>query len=343
MAASLLLGALAPNVASLGLAVALYFPSSGLACGVAQVLLVQDENQRETNLTDWTLAGTLGDLATPGLFWLLAEGGFSWRWTFALVGVCVAGLAAAVPRTAARNPVYPESAPATEVALDPGAPGPDPSDENDDEPPMRDALRLVAGNRPLLWWLLATALCSLLDELFAAQLGIHLAQVLAPRDATTTVTQQLLAASIGGTLGLLVQRALLSRHRGTTILFHACVWTLIIATVWLFTLPHTVSLVCMALFGAAVATHYPLAQAQAYAALPGRPTVVAAASQAFSAVDLIYPLIVGMLSDHAAPVAGLVALLLQPAGILLVMAVTRRNERDPSTRSRHPNAAETPR
>lgn len=314
MASSLLLGAFAPSAEWLGLAVALYFPSSGLACGVAQILLMDGSDERSESLTDWTLAGTLGDLGTPVVLWLLDAAGFSWRWTFGLVGLGVLGFAALVPSL--------WSAPSTDG--DTGGSSDALGNEADDkEPSVREAFRLIRGNRTLLWWLGATALCSLLDELFASQIGIHLAHILGRAESTAAVTLQLVVLGIGGAAGLMFQRVLLRRYRGATILVFTCGGTLALYGVWLLALPGALSVALAALLGATIATHYPLAQARAYDALPGRANVVAAASQAFSGVDLLYPVMVGVLSDAYSPRMGLYALLAQPLGISVALAVTR--------------------
>lgn len=326
MGAALLLGAFAPSAEWLGVAVAIYFPSSGLACGVAQVMLMDGSADRAEHMTDWTLAGTLGDLGTPLLLWLLDAGGFSWRWTFAVVGLAVAAFAALVPNLDGISPGRAKAsnhdAPSDDDAPNDADPAAD--DDDADEPSLREALRLIRGNRPLLWWLLAAALCSLLDELFASQLGIYLAHNLGRNESTEAVTLQLIVLGLGGAVGLVVQRALLRRYAGPTILMYTCAGTLLLYGVWLFALPGAFSIVWAALLGAFIATHYPLAQARAYDALPGRANVVAAASQAFSGIDLLYPVMVGALSDHFSPLFGLCALLVQPLGILVALVATRR-------------------
>jgi MFS family permease len=338
MGASLVLGALAPNFETLGVCVAVFFPSSGVACGVAQVLLVEGAKQREVPLTDWALVGWLGDLVTPALFWLLVEAGLSWRWTFALVGLSVVLLVFGMPTTTprrreaeARNASEQTGADADHGPNDDEPDDDEPHDDephddesHDDEPPLREALRLISGHPTLLWWLFATALCALLDELFASQLGVHSSTQVGPEAVTPLVTSQLIAFSSGGTLGLTIQRWLLRRHLGAALLWRMCAVSLVVGAFWVITLPHAFSLVFALVLGAAVATQYPLVQAQAYAALPGRAGVVAAASQAFTGLELGYPLLVGLLSDTFSPLVGLCALFLQPLGIWTVVYVTRR-------------------
>jgi MFS family permease len=313
MGISLLLGALAPTPEVLGLSVALYFPSSGLACGVAQLLLLDGPDGNAESLTDWTLAGTLGDLGTPLLFWALDAAGFSWRATFALVGTALVLFGIVGPTRGAGLPAA--SLEAEDETTEPEV----------DEPSLIEAFRLVLGNRPLLWWLLATALCSLLDELFASQIGIHVAHGQDPRATTDLVTLHLVAMGIGGAVGLLVQRRLLASRSGKTLLWMSSAATLLVFGVWLAALPSTLSVLAAPLLGALIATHYPLTQAEAYDLMPGQAHIVAAASQAFSGIDLLYPVLVGVLSDALHPAVGLCALLLQPLGILTALTVTRKS------------------
>lgn len=349
MAAALLCGAFAPSAAALGLCVALYFPSSGLACGVAQASLMDATDERAQSLTDWTLAGTLGDLATPLVLGLLDHAGCSWRWTFGLVGLAVVGVALLVPRfdaedaaasrdhegTAACKDAAGREDAARQDANEEGAP----DNDADFEPPLREALRLIRGNRTLWWWLLASALCSLLDELFASQIGVHLASTMGEANATGPLTRQLVVLGVGGAAGLLVQRWALRRVAATRILTATCLATLVVYGAWLVALPDASSLFYTALLGACIATHYPLAQAQAYDALPGRAGVVAAASQAFTAIDLLYPVLVGYLSDTLSPAVGLCALLVQPLGLLGAAAYTRAARVKPSAA---PNSRRSP-
>lgn len=320
MAAALLLGAVAPSAEVLGVAVALYFPSSGVACGVAQIALMDGSDRRSESLTDWTLAGTLGDLGTPVLLWALDAAGFSWRWTFGVVGLLLLVLPLVVPRR------FGAELDATDATAETNeTDGANANDSDDVELSFRQALRLLTSNRTLLWWLLAAAACSLLDELFASQIGIHLAHTLGQAESTEPIALQLIAMGVGGAVGLVVQRALLRRYSGPTILAYTSVGTLVVFGVWLLTLPSPPSLMLALVLGATIATHYPLTQAQAYDALPGRANVVAAASQALTGIDLVYPVLVGALSDTFSPGVGVCALLVQPLSIVVTLAVTRRN------------------
>ena len=89
MALSLCLSALAWNPLTFGLAFALYSPASGIACGIAQAALMDlDPQHREQRMTDWAVAGTVGDLVTPIALWVVQALGFGWRAAFFL-GACV--------------------------------------------------------------------------------------------------------------------------------------------------------------------------------------------------------------------------------------------------------------
>jgi fucose permease len=72
------------------------------------------------------------------------------------------------------------------------------------------------------------------------------------------------------------------------------------------------------------AVHYPIAQAQAYRALPERSTLVAAAGQPFIVFDVALPLAIGLVSDAFGVLLAAALLLLQPFGLLLVCGLALR-------------------
>lgn len=108
------------------------------------------------------------------------------------------------------------------------------------------------------------------------------------------------------------------------LLVGSCVGSLVFYALWLSGEPAPESALWLFATGAFVAAHYPLAQAQAYRALPERSTLVAAAAQPFSALELLLPWAVGWCADRVGVLAGLSLLTMQPLGLLLVVIVTRR-------------------
>ena len=70
------------------IALAISYPASGCGVGLAQATLTDsDPTRREALMTRWVFMGTLGDLATPLLFGLLAWIGMGWREAFVVTGM----------------------------------------------------------------------------------------------------------------------------------------------------------------------------------------------------------------------------------------------------------------
>ena len=69
---------------------------------------------------------------------------------------------------------------------------------------------------------------------------------------------------------------------------------------------------------------YPLAAAQAYACRPNASGSVLAAGHLFTPLGLALPFAIGALADAAGTTAALAVLVVQPLGLLVLVAVTRR-------------------
>lgn len=290
MGVSLLGCALAPNLLWFGAAFALYSPASGIACSIAQAALMDaDPERREQRMTEWAVAGWIGDLGGPALLWLSDVAGFGYRGAFVAMGVLLAFAAWAF----SRRPFSAEG-----------------EDEDEDELPLRETLRLLARQRLLFLWLSAVALCSLLDEIVAALIGVRVAPL-----GTSSVATSLVAFTLGGIVGLLPMNALLRRMSGVRVLVLSCLGCAVVYVAWL-ALPLWTSVPLLFVLGALTAPHYPLTQAQAYQALPERSTLVAAAGQPFMLVDIVLPLVVGFVADQAGVLWALLLLVAQPLGIL---------------------------
>jgi fucose permease len=177
-----------------------------------------------------------------------------------------------------------------------------------------------------LLWLIGVALCSLLDEIVALLIGMRID---AAGGDTAVVARALFAFTAGGVAGLLLLDRLLKRLAALRLLALSCLGCALVTSALLC----TDSLVWVApllfLVGIFTAAHYPLAQAQAYAALPGRSTLVAAAGQPLLLLDLTFPLGIGWLADGFGLTLALSATLLQPLGLLLIVAVATRRPKGP--------------
>ncbi len=294
MAVSVLAAGLAPSLWVFALAFALFSPASGLACGLAQAALLDARpDEREEGMTDWALAGTFGDLAAPLVIAASTLSFGSFRAAWVLVGIALAVLAAFV----ARLPL-----------------GAAPFAERGEE---MASLRRALGDRPLVRWVLAAALCALLDETFTALAALFLSERFP--HVLLAVPVGLAACTLGGVLGLVLLRRLLTTRSPRVLLalssagsvaayvFWLASGSFVLATVWLFAI------------GVLVSFQYPLAQAQAYRAAGDRSGLVAALSPIGNALDLVSPLVVGLVADRLGLAVALACLLAQPVGLLFAL------------------------
>lgn len=291
------LASLAPVYWMLLVAVALYGPASGMGVSLAQATLVDlYPEQRERMLTRWTLLGALGDLATPALFALLSWVALGWRAAFAVCGLGALSLAIGL----LRHPF----------------PGQQPDADEAREPGLYEALRTAFGNRALLLWLLAAWLCSLLDEIVVAFGALYLREQFgADAVARSLVLMSLMA---GALLGLVLLDRGLSRYRPMVLLRLCSTGAGIAYLAWLFAPTLVASGVCFFMTGVFAAPLYPLAKAQAYRALPGQSGMVNAVGAAFIPLDLLAPLLLGLVADRFGLVMTLLLLSVQPLGLLWV-------------------------
>lgn len=309
MAGALLLCALAPDLFTFAIGFSLYAPSSGIACGIAQAALMDAApERREQSMTEWALAGWIGDLCGPLLLWTSAALGFGWRGAF----LCVVGALCLPVGYFWVNP----SAVAQPEAEE---------DDEDGEPRLLETLRLLLKQRTLFWWAFGVALCSLLDEVVAGLVGLRLHE---ETGSTQRVAEALLAFTLGGVAGLVLLKPLLARVDPIRLLRLSCWGCASAYGAWLVSDSVVWSTPLLFVAGVFVAAHYPIAQAQAYRALPERSTLVAAAGQPFMILDMALPLLVGWSADRYGIVVALGLLAIQPFGLLVVACVATRRRRD---------------
>jgi DHA1 family inner membrane transport protein len=311
MAASCALAALAPSLPVLVAALALLGPSTGLACGVAEAGLVEMEPGRaEQRLTRWTLLGVVGDVAAPAMLAAAVAVGSDWR------GALLA-VAAATTAVALLVPPLPR---ATAVAV-PGT----------EAPRVRAVLMDALRDRRLLAWIAGMFLCTLMDEIFVAFAALHIAERFsADPQARALVLGAFLA---GGTCGLLAQeRALASvaPRRLLAALAGACAAAYL---AWIAAPSLAISAVLAAVVGLTCAGQYPLAQAQAYRAVPGRGGVVNALSALLTPVEVALPIGLAAMAGQLGVTAVLLVLAVQPLGLLALALLAPR---DPDERRAPP-------
>lgn len=292
---------LAPHPLVFGLAMAALFVSNGLGVNLAQASLMDaDPERRELWMTRWVLMGTLGDLCAPLLLSALAWLALGWRSAMGVVALAVLLHAVWLAR---------RTFPAPQCA----------GDEHDDGGEALHglaALRAALGDRTLLVWVLAVAMCGSLDEVFVALASARLEQAYGADLATRGVV--IGVATAGGVLGLgVLDRALSRGVDPLRWLLGVSVASVLALLAWLQAPSVAWSAAGLFLLEALVAQLYPIAQAQAFRAHP-RAVVVEAVQSVFTPLDLLLPVLVGVIADQWGLVPALLVLGLQPVGIGLI-------------------------
>ncbi|MEM7245541.1 MAG: MFS transporter [Acidobacteriota bacterium] len=293
---SCFLAASAPSYWVLFVALLLFGPTSGCGVTLSQATLVDsDPANSERWLTRWVLAGSLGDLATPGLLAVVYAAGLGWRTAFA-----ACGLLACIQALTLWRQRFPD-----ETKND---------EEEDDDLPWRESLRLALTNRRLLLWSLGLVTCTLLDETLFVFATLRMSHDLGFSDGQVlTVVACFSTGAVATLVGyeLLPDRILPLRLLGITSLLSLG------AHVGFVLAESFVSCIAWALLsGIGIAMQYPLAKAQLYRCLPGRSGTAVAVAGLFAPLDLALPILVGMTADTWGLAPALFLLLAQPASLL---------------------------
>lgn len=301
MGAAALLASVATHVALVSVALTLAWIGSGSAVNLAQATLVDARpHERERVLTRWALLGEVGDLLAPALMAGVAVVGASWRTAFVIVGAVMVlwGLWLSRQPFDAIQPVEAEE------------------DDDAPEPTVLGALREALGRRRLMFWLGATALCDLLDEIVVVFAALYLRDELG---LGSVARSAIIAAAIAGAIvGVMITDRLLKTRPAIPLLLWSSVACVVSYVAWLAARDAWSSGLCFFFVGVFAAPMYPIASAQAYAALPGRSGTVNAAAHAFTPLVLAAPWLLGLVADRAGLLVALGLLLLQPAGMLVV-------------------------
>jgi MFS family permease len=294
--------ALAPSPAVLALALGFSFVASGVAVSLAQATLVdRTPDARGQTLARWTLISAIGDLAAPALLVGLALAGLGWRAAYAAVGVALL--------------VW-----LVMLRFDDDA-----RVEREHSPPLLAALREAVRDKTLVVWLFATTSCDLLDEILVVFASLHVRQDLG---ASVVWQSAIIAAfTIGELAGLVLLERLLRARPERTLLVVASIGCAITYVAWLFAPTVVLAFVLAIPAGVFIAPLYPLAAAQAYASRPDASGSVLAAGHLFTPIALALPWAIGVVADHAGLLVALGLLVVQPLGILVVVAGTRRRTR----------------
>lgn len=296
LGAGLVLAGLSRTAGELAAALGLAAVGGGVGVNLAQATLMDARPaDRERLMARWALLGTLGDLTTPALFAALAAVSLGWRAAFVVTGVLGAAYALALGAVP-----FPAPAPAA-----PSSPR-----------PLRTAPAQALRNRRLRRWLLGVWLCSLLDELLVTFAALHLDTALR---ASPPQRSLVLACFVGGGVaGLALAGRLLAGLEPLRLLRGASAGCALAYAGWMLAPDVVSSAVLMAVVGICAAPLYPIAQAQAYRALPEQSGMVMAAAALFAPLDLVFPFVLGSVADAAGLSAALALLALQPVGLFFL-------------------------
>jgi MFS family permease len=303
---ALVLAALASAAWLFALAWTLVWMLSGVSCANAQAELIdRAPEQSERRLAEWTLGGALGDLAAPLLLAAVVWLGCSFRVAWVLAGLAFITWGVLAGRSADSRDGSVRS-----LSADPESP-------EAERLSFRALWQKARENPQLVAWLFGATLCSLMDETLVAFCALWMR---ARFGSDSAVTVGVFALMLGGFTGLLALHRLLPRVEPRRLLLALCLGAMLALAAWLSVDSLTLSVLALGALGACAATHYPLAQAAAYRALPGAPGSVAALGQLFGPLDLAIPVVLGLLADRCGLMAALVGLLLQPLGLIAALS-----------------------
>lgn len=292
------------------LAFALYSPASNAAVGLSGAMLIDQapQNSRQT-MTRWVLLSSIGDLLSPLIVALVVTLQLGWS---ALCWLAVALWLGAVLVIATHRfpkPVAVEgnSNTAPEVNVWMG---------------LREALR----DPVLLRWTALALIPTMLDEVFLGFVSLYLRDVLHASEATIGLI--LAFALVGALLGLFALERLSKRMAipPQRLLMGLVLLTLVGVIVLLTT--RSIEFAAFSLFVISLGTAgwFPIAQAEAFARLPGRSGTVRAVASLGAPFEVALPGIVGFIAGRFGLLAGLGFLGLAPVLMLLLLPWRRNKE-----------------
>lgn len=291
--------ALAGSSTSFGwllLAFVLIGATNGAVVGLGGAILIDQAPQAAlATTTRWVLLATVGDLIGP----LLVAGTVALQgsWRLLMGGGALIWVAVALFLRAQRFTTL-QSAPATDA----------------EEQPLWRAIanNLQAGLRTphLMRWLLLATLPSLLDEMFLGFASLFLTDKL--RIAPQTVSLALMAPMIGGLLSLAWMERWGKQMAPRPVLSIVALLTLAGLLGFITAVQPWVALLALFIMGIGVAPWFPLAQAQALLAMPGRSGTVGALQSLFAPIEIVAPLLIGLIAEQWGIQIGVSVFLLVP-------------------------------
>lgn len=294
------------------LSFALIFPGIGIALDLAQATVIDAAPDAASHtMTRWTIMASVGDLLAPLAVGIVTSLGLSWR-LLCLFGAAVwfGGAGVIWPQ---RFPQRPDLAA---------------GDDAEDDGSLWQQLTLVfteaLQDKILLRWAGVVLLCTMLDEVFLAFMGLYLRDALHATGAEISLA--LGAFLSGGMVGLVILDRVhtqLARRgkkmRGERVLLWLALLTLPCIVILL--IAHSLWITTIALFftGAGAAGWYPLAKAAAYDTRPGRTGAVRAVISIGAPFETVLPALVGVIAGHFGIIAGIAFLGLAPLAVLALL------------------------
>jgi MFS family permease len=332
--------AIAPSAPVLALMLALAGTASGGATGAAQGELIDaHDGDAARAMTRWTVFASSGDLVAPLAVAAALAGGWSFRGVMAAVAVLVALQAGAAARgSGSERGSGRGSERESERGSERGSGresergserGSERAEGDGEEMPLGRAWALGARDARLWLALVATASCTLLDEIVAAFAALRAERDLAASEVLATGCLTALAA--GSVVGALAADALIRRVAPLRIVLVSCAASLVALAAAAFTSSTAVFMAALALLGAAAAPHYPLMKALAFDRAPGTPGLVNALDRVFIVSEVGLPLALGWVADRWGLAPAMTCLALQP--IVVASVALALSSRPRATRS----------
>lgn len=290
-------------------AFALLYPANGAAVGLSQATLIDAAPQDGTRtMTRWTAMSSVGDLLSPfvvAAIVALPLGIPAWSvlcWLGAVLWLGAAFI------------IWPQRFPLAAHA----------GEDTDHTPALSilASLREALRNPLLLRWVVLSIIPNMMDEIFLGFAALYLHDVL---HASEAVISLVIAIHLsGGLLSLLALDRLLKHFAPQRLLL----WLVLIALLGIigFLSTHSIWIAALSLFVISLGTAgwYPIAQAAAYAQLPGRSGTVLTVTGLGAPFEIALPGIVGFISASFGLLAGVGFLGLAPILMLIAMPWGRR-------------------
>lgn len=283
------------------LAFILMYPANSMAVGLSQAALIDHApGEGERIMTRWTMLSSIGDFLSPLAVTTIISFGLGWSGLCWIAAGCwlVAALLMWVQRFPQRHTSY---------------------SHKDDEPSVsiRAGLRLALRDTVLLRWIVLSTLTTMLDEIFLTFLILYLRDVLRASPLISGLTVG--AGMVGGFLGLFLLDRLLGHVAPVRLLRLASLLALLGVLGLLLVRALWFAPLAFFIVSLGSACLYPIAEAQAYARLPGRSGMVRFISSLGQPFEVVLPAIVGFVAGQFGLLASLVLLGSAPVFFLLLV------------------------